>query len=109
MYGPAPISFRIKGHVTDLEGNPIQGISVRNTSYQRTSTTDEEGRYDLWFGQMSFEYTLLFTDPDGPANGGEFAEKKIEGHFTEADYNSDGYDYVKILDVTLDLKTPDGQ
>lgn len=108
-YGPAPTSFRIKGHVTDPEGNPIQGISVRNISYEQTSATDEEGRYDLSFGQMSDEYKLLFTDPDGPANGGDFLQRQVEGRFTDTDRDPNEYDYIKTLDVMLEPKTPVGQ
>lgn len=110
-YGSPHIDFRVKGKVTDPEGNPIREIAVQGNFWQAT-TTDADGNYDLSGTGSSYSgITLVFTDTDGPANGGEFEEKTVENIFTETDQVEAGsgwYNgaYETTLDVTLEKQQP---
>lgn len=105
-YGVPHIKFRVKGIVTDPEGAPIRGIAVQERDGE-TTTTDAGGNYDLsGIGSYYSSIRLVFTDTDGPTNGGEFVEKTVENVFTESDQIEAGsgwYDgaYETTLDVTL--------
>lgn len=90
MYGTPRIDARAKGRVTAPNGAPVPGIDVRSTASQSGAATDADGRYDLSMTGGSTRFELLFTDPDGPANGGEFESRTMEVAFTEADKTADG-------------------
>lgn len=90
MYGTPRVDFRVRGKVTDPQGRPIPGIAV-NTPYDETKAlSDAEGRYDLSGHMVSSETELIFTDTDGPENGGTFVEKTLPVRFTEADRTGAG-------------------
>ena len=92
MYGTPHVNIWVGGKVTDKTGTPIPGIEVRqpNSSY-KAQTGD-----------------ILFTDTDGPSNGGEFAAQSVPVEFTEADRVSEaegwcGGSFARIgVDVTLE-------
>lgn len=90
MYGTPHIDARIRGRVTAPGGDPVPGIEVRSTASQTNASTDAEGRYERSQTGVSSAFELHFTDPDGPANGGDFASKTVEVAFTEADRTADG-------------------
>lgn len=98
MYGTPHADYKVSGSVTDENGNPIPGISVRQ--YQSPGP-DESGKiiYDGWEGPeltrteadgtfvIDTELTsfggdeeFIFRDVDGPENGGEFEDQsqKVE-------------------------------
>lgn len=89
MYGTPYIDYRIKGKVTDKDGNPIKGIQVSG-DHNKPTATDSDGSYELNGRGWPQKTELTFTDIDGPENGGEFAEKLIEIKFTEADRTDKG-------------------
>ena len=79
MYGTPHVDIWVGGKVTDKTGTPIE------------TTAD-----------------ILFTDTDGPSNGGEFAAQSVPVEFTEADRVSEadgwcGGSFARIgVDVTLE-------
>ena len=93
MYGTPHVNIWVGGKVTDKTGTPIPGIEVRqpNSSFSIETTAD-----------------ILFTDTDGPSNGGEFAAQSVPVEFTEADRVSEaegwcGGSFARIgVDVTLE-------
>lgn len=89
MYGSPYIDYKVKGKVTDKEGNPIPGIVVSGYS-AKPATSGSDGAYELTGESFPQRIEVSFTDTDGPANGGEFAEKRIEVEFTEADRTAKG-------------------
>lgn len=86
MYGTPYITFSVKGKVTNTTGNPIPGILVtlEHTDYPETET-DANGEFviDKWQTYIGNESPLLFTDVDGPENGGTFQEKKVHVEFVK--------------------------
>lgn len=93
-YGSPHAEFRAMGVVTDQEGQPINGIRVvmsaedPNNNIKGPSDTLWTGAYGTYDYEPDYysmrEYAYFesvkfqFTDVDGPANGGEFAQVEIE-------------------------------
>ena len=77
-----------------------------NSSYK--AQTGDDGCYELPGQLFSIETTadILFTDTDGPSNGGEFAAQSVPVEFTEADRVSErgcAGQFARIgVDVTLE-------
>ncbi len=88
MYGCPNLDFRIKGKVTDVSGNPIPGIAVQSAETEVHSQAD--GKYEISGNNISKEVILRFTDTDGAANGGDFAEQTASVRFTDADRTAKG-------------------
>lgn len=101
MYGCPHADYKVSGSVTDEDGNPIPGISVRQ--YQ-SAGPKEDGSviYDEWEGAelvkteadgtfvIDTELTsfggdeeFIFRDVDGPENGGEFVDKSLKIKFDQ--------------------------
>lgn len=89
MYGTPYMNFKVKGKVIDKAGQPIPGIEVRGESEQPV-ISEKDGSYDLSGRGFPRKIEIVFTDTDGPANGGEFAEKRLEVEFTDADRTAQG-------------------
>ncbi len=107
MYGtPPPIDTRVSGKVTDVDGNPIQGIQVGG--YNRTVLTSADGSYEI-SGESFQTIRLIFTDIDGPDNGGEFAGQSFTGTFTEADRTGDRSFERTGIDVTMQPEEADAE
>lgn len=92
MYGTPYNNYKIKGKVTDKAGQPIKGIEVRSNAALPTpeATTAADGTYDLAGQGIGNMARVTFTDTDGPANGGDFAEKTVDIKFTEAERTAQG-------------------
>ena len=92
MYGIPYNNYKIKGKVTDKAGQPIKGIEVRSNAALPTpeATTAADGTYDLAGQGIGNMARVTFTDTDGPANGGDFAEKTVDIKFTEAERTAQG-------------------
>lgn len=92
MYGTPYNNYKIKGKVTDKAGQPIKGIEVRSNAALPTpeATTRADGTYDLAGQGIGNMARVTFTDTDGPANGGDFAEKTVDIEFTEAERTAQG-------------------
>lgn len=108
MYGPPPLSytFQVQGKITDTAGTPIPGIEVKN-EYNTKVHSGTDGTYLIEeHSSANYKPALTFTDIDGPANGGEFAEKTVGVEFTEADRTEkgDGSFARTGVDVTLKEK-----
>lgn len=102
MYGVPYMNYKVKGKVTDKEGNPIPGIVVSG-SEAKPATSGSDGAYELTGKETSQRIEVSFTDTDGPANGGEFAEKRIEVKFTDADRTNGEFSRSGV-DATLEEK-----
>lgn len=92
MYGTPYNNYKIKGKVTDKAGQPIKGIEIRSNAALPTpeATTRADGTYDLAGQGIGNMARVTFTDTDGPANGGDFAEKTVDIEFTEAERTAQG-------------------
>ena len=69
MYGTPNVDYRVQGRVTDLEGNPIEGIEVRGKDGLKSVLSGADGSFDLRDNGQKDNLTLNFTDIDGPQNG----------------------------------------
>lgn len=79
MYGTPYNNYRVKGTVTDPDGNPIEGIEVRgNNSPETAVLTGADGSFEIAGRSIGQSVKLGFTDIDGPANGGDFARTGVE-------------------------------
>lgn len=93
LYASPHADYEAKGRVTDEEGNPVSGIMVDlATKYSeggvavgepmgndREATADDGTFHVKAADQYAFpdSLTVLFTDVDGVANGGEFLSKEV--------------------------------
>lgn len=110
MYGTPHVDIWVGGKVTDKTGTPIPGIEVLQQNSPYKALTGDDGSYELPGQLFSIETTadILFTDTDGPSNGGEFAAQSVPVEFTEADRVSEaegwcGGSFARIgVDVTLE-------
>ena len=84
MYGTPHVNIWVGGKVTDKTGTPIPGIEVRQPNSSYKAQTGDDGCYELPGQLFSIETTadILFTDTDGPSNGGEFAAQSVPVEFT---------------------------
>ena len=117
MYGTPIVEFHLSARVVDNAGNPIQGIEVRPKSgipcLNKTGFSDYLGVIDAYYNSTGFVgdlHELIFYDVDGEANGGEFAQLKLDisnklKKVEDGDgWNQGGYEAV-IGDVVLTLKS----
>ena len=110
MYGTPHVDIWVGGKVTDKTGTPIPGIEVLQQNSPYKALTGDDGSYELPGQLFSIETTadILFTDTDGPSNGGEFAAQSVPVEFTEADRVSEaegwcGGSFARTgVDVTLE-------
>ena len=80
-YGTPTTDFTVKGKVTDAAGVPIKGIVVSSKGLSSftdgsglSAVTGEDGTFVTnKIEVISVRGTLVFTDTDGDANGGDFA------------------------------------
>mgnify|MGYP000617219607 len=72
MYGTPHVDIWVGGKVTDKTGTPIPGIEVLQQNSPYKALTGDDGSYELPGQLFSIETTadILFTDTDGPSNGG---------------------------------------
>ena len=84
MYGTPHVNIWVGGKVTDKTGTPIPGIEVLQQNSPYKALTGDDGSYELPGQLFSIETTadILFTDTDGPSNGGEFAAQSVPVEFT---------------------------
>ena len=86
MYGTPTTEFVVKGKVTDSAGVPIKGIVISSKGINSfddgsglSAVTADDGTFTTnkmrEFGVMG---TLIFTDTDGEANGGDFATLEVD-------------------------------
>ena len=113
-YGTPTTDFTVKGKVTDKAGTPIKGIVVSSKNVSSfadgsglSAVTADDGTFTTnkmrEFGVIG---TLIFTDTDGEANGGDFATLEVDiaklpkSQTKEGDgaWNMGGYE------VTADVK-----
>lgn len=86
-YGTPTADFTVKGKVTDADGKPIKGIEISSKDLSSfidgsglSAVTAEDGTFVTnKIKEFGVGGTLVFTDTDGEANGGEFVtlEKQI--------------------------------
>ena len=80
-YGTPTTDFTVKGKVTDAAGVPIKGIVISSKGLSSftdgsglSAVTGEDGTFVTnKIKVISVRGTLVFTDTDGDANGGDFA------------------------------------
>jgi len=76
-YGPPVATRPVNVHGTataQTTGSPVNGIAVEAPGYARSTSTGTDGRYTMTLYLHNGEAVrLTATDPDGPANGGDFA------------------------------------
>lgn len=89
-YGIASYSpyISVWGKVVDGRDEPVQGIKVSGENGKGNEfVTSEKGEFGYYSHCKADEVpqtlTLKFTDPDGPANGGEFEEKIVSVNLKE--------------------------
>lgn len=94
MYGTPMVTFSVKGRVTDMEGEPIEGIRVKVDYMEKF--TDSLGKFDLkniqtfGFGEERFLYKQLeVQDVDGEKNG-SFKDREIKVQFIRNNNNLSG-------------------
>ena len=106
-YGCPEADFDISGHVTDREGNPIEGIEVKHL--YRADTTDADGNYHItnYSGFPDRELHINFIDADGDEHGAyRDTTVTVKVNYSEYRGGSGWYEgtLTKELDVTLEEK-----
>ena len=114
MYGTPTTEFVVKGKVTDSAGVPIKGIVVSSKDVSSfidcsglSAVTADDGTFTTnkmrEFGVMG---TLIFTDTDGEANGGDFATLEVDLDKLPKNQTKegDGSWYRGEYEVTADVK-----
>lgn len=56
----AAAQFTLKGKVTDLQGNPLAGVSVREKGTTHGTTTDNTGNYSFKCGSKNATIVFAF-------------------------------------------------
>ena len=83
-YGVPRVSFKLKAHVVDEAGEPIQGIEVRTEDDEpfeyNTGISDYQGNIDAYggFWPGAERGQVQFIDIDGEANGGEYETQLVK-------------------------------
>ena len=122
MYGTPYGEYKYEGIVTDEEGNPIQGINVTVQEYNdpiknlTMVETDKSGSFTTdYIKRGSGRQTLIFTDIDGDANGGDFEEVRFNIHslnnkvkIEDGEGDWDNGKWKVTADVELTLKSEGG-
>lgn len=106
-YGCPEADFDISGHVTDREGNPIEGIEVKHI--YRSDTTDADGYYHIpKHGEFPYaEVPIDFRDADGDEHGAyRDTTVTVKVNYSEYRGGSGWYEgtLTKEVDVTLEEK-----
>ena len=107
-YGCPEADFDISGHVTDKEGNPIEGIEVKHI--YRSDTTDADGYYHIpKHGDFpDAEVPIDFRDADGDEHGA-YRDTTMIVKVKHSEYrgSNDWYEgtLTKEVNVTLEEKT----
>ena len=118
MYGTPTTEFVVKGKVSDSAGVPIKGIVVSSKDVSSfidcsglSAVTADDGTFTTnkmrEFGVMG---TLIFTDTDGEANGGDFATLEVniaklpKSQTKEGDGAWNMGEYEVTADVSLNKK-----
>lgn len=117
-YGCPEASYRIKGSVTDSEGNSIEGIAVMRYSWDSEGnplpepnymdTTDADGRFEVYIKRYDAYMDNIdvdFHDIDGEQNG-SYADTTVSVSFQGATFTGgDGEWYegeaTRTINVTL--------
>ena len=73
-YDESKLFDNIKGFVVDTELNPIENIEIKVNGL--TCRTNEDGSFLLESEFYGYQ-TLIATDVDGEANGGEFGSVEV--------------------------------
>lgn len=84
-YGTPTTDFTVKGKVTDAAGVPIKGIVVSSKGLSSfidgsglSAVTGEDGTFVTnKIKEFGIDGTLVFTDTDGEANGGDFEKRSF--------------------------------
>ncbi len=113
-YGTPTTDYIVKGKVTDSAGVPIKGIVVSSKDVSSfidcsglSAVTADDGTFTTnkmrEFGVIG---TLIFTDTDGEANGGDFATLEVDlGKLPKSQTKEgDGSWYRGEYEVTADVK-----
>lgn len=102
-YGCPETQFDISGHVSDKEGNPIEGIVVDHYAWTN-DTTDADGYYHIpeHDGSPDPEVFINFKDVDGDEHGA-YRDTTVILTLDEDDYM--GGTLTREVDVTLEPKT----
>ena len=85
-YGTPTTDFTVKGKVTDAAGVPIKGVVISSKGLSSftdgsglSAVTGEDGTFVTnKIKEFGVSGTLVFTDTDGEANGGDFATKEVD-------------------------------
>ena len=83
-YGVPHVSFKLKAHVVDEAGEPIQGLEVRTEDDEpfeyNTGISDYQGNIDAYGGMWpgAENGRVQFIDIDGEANGGEYETQLVK-------------------------------
>lgn len=107
-YGSPEADFDISGHVTDKEGNPIEGIEVKHI--YRSDTTDADGYYHIPKHRdfPDAEVPIDFRDADGDEHGA-YRDTTVIVKVKHSEYrgSNDWYEgtLTKEVNVTLEEKT----
>ena len=108
-YGSPEADFDISGHVTDKEGNPIEGIEVKHI--YRSDTTDADGYYHIpKHGEFpSAEVPIDFRDADGDEHGA-YSDTTVIVKVNHSEYRGGDDNWyegtlTKEVNVTLEEKT----
>lgn len=118
-YGSPPTTFdprlrlKVSGQVTTEDGAPITGIKISQPNSEDYTLTNTEGNYFYETARTDYRhFTLVFTDPDGEENGGDFLSREVKDVFAETDKTEEGNGknhggiYRKELDLTLQRNVP---
>ena len=111
------ITFDVEGRVTDVKGNPLEGIAVA-TSYGDTVRTNYGGVY-LVAGSCSpmTAVNVNFIDTDKEANGGAFIKfsRRVELEYTGGahgpyvgKYEARGIDVTMMKESVITPVEPEG-
>lgn len=115
-YGTPYLEYRISARVVDSEGNPIRNIKVGAskseelpTNLWNTTTTDDDGRFELSGRDRMTLPVLRFEDVDGELNGGEFETLTLDisdsyTHTEEGKGWSNGSFEASLDDIVLNEK-----
>lgn len=110
-YGTPNADYQIKGKVTDMENNPIEGIQVNHQDSFDTDVayTKADGTFEISFNAFppskDSKIDLTFTDADGTENG-EFADKTENISVTQAEEGSGSWyeGMYTATDVTVKME-----
>lgn len=115
MYGTPTVEFHLSARVVDSDGRPIEGIEVR-TKYggsfdSKTGFSDYQGNIEAYSRYLTPGscQEVIFYDVDGEANGGEFAQLKLDisdkvTKVEEGDGWNQGSFKAEVGDVVLSLR-----